>query len=78
MRHPDRFMRYANIRHPALDPSRRWDALGNPTLLASPFLLPVRLTRRLSVKEHNDAIDAIVVKARMGAIPVSGFISPGL
>ena len=41
-RHPDRFIRFANIRHPVLDPARRWDAMGNLTLLASPFLYHVR------------------------------------
>ena len=76
-RHPNRFMRLANIRHPILDASRQWDAIGNPLLLSSPFLFHVRLTRKLSLEEHRPAIDEIVEKARRGMIPVSGFLSPG-
>ena len=75
--HPNRFMRLANIRHPILDASRQWDAIGNPLLLSSPFLFHVRLTRKMSLEEHKPAIDAIIEKARSGMIPVSGFISPG-
>ena len=76
-RNPDRFIRHVNVRHRSLDPARRWDALGNLTLFASPFLLPVRLTRKLTVEQHRETIDAIIEQARQGAIPVSGFISPG-
>ena len=52
-------------------------ALGNLGLLGSPFLLHVRLTLKKTVAEHAAAIAEIVEKARRGAIPVSGFISPG-
>ena len=76
-RHPNRFVRLANVRHPVLDASRRWDAIGNPLLLSSPFLFHVRLTRKMSLEEHKPAIDEIIAKARHGMIPVSGFISPG-
>ena len=76
-RHPNRFVRLANVRHPVLDASRRWDAIGNPLLISSPFLFHVRLTRKMSLKEHKPAIDEIIAKARHGMIPVSGFISPG-
>ncbi|MBR4652399.1 MAG: hypothetical protein IKO72_03485 [Kiritimatiellae bacterium] len=75
--HPNRFMRRTNIRHPILDASRQWDAIGNPLLLSSPFLFHVRLTRKLSLEEHRPAIDEIIEKARHGMIPISGFISPG-
>lgn len=77
LRHPERFARLANLRHFTLDPARRWDGMGNPTLLASPFLLHVRLTLRKTVEEHAGDIAAILEKARHGHIPVSGFISPG-
>ena len=77
LRHPERFARLANLRHFTLDPARRWDGMGNPTLLASPFLLHVRLTLRKTVEEHAEKIAAILEKARHGHIPVSGFISPG-
>ena len=77
MRNPDRFIRRANIRHAVLDETRRWDALGDLTLIASPFLFPVRLTRKKTLEEHKAEIDRIIAKARHGAIPVSGFISPG-
>ena len=76
-RHPNRFTRLANIRHPILDASRQWDAVGNPLLLSSPFLFHVRLTRKMSLEEHKPAIDEIIEKARHGMIPVSGFLSPG-
>ena len=76
-RHPDRFIRFANIRHPVLDPARRWDAMGNLTLLASPFLHHVRLTMRKTVAEHAAEIDSIMERAVRGLVPVSGFISPG-
>ena len=76
-RHPNRFTRIANLRHPILDASRQWDAVGNPLLLASPFLFHVRLSRKKMPEEHREAIDEIVAKARQGMIPVSGFISPG-
>ena len=77
MRHPDRFLRHANIRHPVLAAGRVWDAIGNLTLLGSPFLFPVRLTRKKTLEEHAVAIEEIVDKARRGMIPVSGFLSPG-
>ena len=77
MRHPDRFLRHANIRHPVLAANRIWDAVGNLTLLGSPFLFPVRLTRKKTLEEHAAAIDEIVEKAKRGMIPVSGFLSPG-
>ena len=76
-RHPDRFIRFANIHHPVLDPARRWDAMGNLTLLASPFLHHVRLTMRKTVEEHAAEIDGIMERAVRGLVPVSGFISPG-
>jgi len=76
-RHPDRFIRFANIRHPVLDSARRWDAMGNLTLLASPFLHHVRLTMRKTVAEHAAEIDSIMERAVRGLVPVSGFISPG-
>ena len=77
MRHPDRFQRHANIHHPILAANRSWDAIGNLTLLGSPLLFPVRLTRKKTPEEHSAAIDEIVEKARRGMIPVSGFLSPG-
>jgi hypothetical protein len=76
-RNPDRFIRRANIRHAILPQDRTWDAIGNLTLLASPLLFPVRLTRRKTIEEHTEAIDEIIEKAKRGMIPVSGFISPG-
>lgn len=72
-RHPDRFIRFANIRHPVLDPARRWDAMGNLTLLASPFLHHVRLTMRKTAEEHAAEIDSIMERAVCGLVPVSGF-----
>ena len=75
--HPDRFVCFQNIRHAVLDPSRRWQAMGDLTLLGSPFLFHVRLTLKKTVAEHEAAIAEVVAKAKRGMIPVSGFISPG-
>ena len=75
--HPDRFVCFQNVRHAVLDPLRRWQAMGDLTLLGSPFLFHVRLTLKKTVAEHEAAIAEIVAKAKRGMIPVSGFISPG-
>ena len=77
LRHPDRFVRFANIRHAILDPARRWDAMGNLTLLGSPFLRHIRLTMRMTAEKHGPAIDEIIEQAKHGIVPVSGFISAG-
>jgi hypothetical protein len=76
-RNPDRFIRRGNIRHAILPQNRIWDAIGNLTLLASPLLFPVRLTRKKTIEEHTETINAIIEKAKKGMIPISGFISPG-
>ena len=58
-------------------PSSYLHALGDITLLGSPFFFHVRLTLKKSVEEHEAAIAEIVAEAQRGKIPVSGFISPG-
>lgn len=75
--HPDRFLRITNIRHAILDPAHVWSAMGNLTLLGSPFLVHARLTLKKSLAEHAPALAEFVEKARRGAVIVSGFISPG-
>ena len=74
--HPDRFARMAGFRHPILDSALRWSACGDLTLIGSPFLFPVRLTRRLPVEAQEEAIAEAVERAESGMIPVCGFISP--
>ncbi len=74
--HPDRFARLAPLRHPILDSTLSWSACGNPTLLSSPFLFPVRLTRRLPVEDQEPALAEAMDRARSGMIPVCGFLSP--
>lgn len=74
--HSDRFRAIAGIRHGSLDPALRWSAMGDPTLLASPFRFPVRLTRRLPVEAQEEALDEAINRARRGMVPVCGFISP--
>ena len=79
LRHPDLFVCHRAIkaaRLAALAP-RQFDGLGNLTLLGSPFLFHVRLTLKKTLAEHEAAIVEIVEKAKRGAVPVSGFISPG-
>lgn len=75
--HPDRFLRITNIRHAILDPAHVWLAMGNLTLLGSPFFVHARLTLKKSLAEHEPMIAELVEKARRGAVIVSGFISPG-
>ena len=75
--HPDFFARHANIRHSSLDPALSWTAIGNLTLLASPFMFSVRLTRKLSLEQHLPEISRMVELAKMGMVPVCGFLSPG-
>ena len=79
LRHPDLFACHRAILAARLKrfAPRRFDGLGNLALLGSPFLLHVRLTLKKTVAEHRAAIDEIVEKARLGWVPVSGFISPG-
>ena len=75
--HPDRFLRITNIRHAILDPAHVWSAMGNLTLLGSPFFVHARLTLKKLLAEHGPTLVEFVEKARRGAVIVSGFISPG-
>ena len=74
--HPDRFRVMGGVRHLSLDPTLRWSALGDPTLLSSPFRFPVRLTRKQSVEAQEKALVGAMERARCGMVPVCGFISP--
>lgn len=74
--HPDKFLRHSGFRHPILDPALRWSACGELTLLGSPFLFPVRLTRRRSVEAQKEEIAQAMERALCGMIPVCGFLSP--
>ncbi|MBO4619918.1 MAG: transposase, partial [Victivallales bacterium] len=74
--HPDRFCVIQHVRHPALDADNPWSAMGDLTLIASPFRFPVRLTRRLTIKEQEAALGEAMTRAQTGMIPISGFISP--
>ena len=79
LRHPDLFICHRAIRAARLMSlaPRQFDGLGDLTLLGSPFLFHVRLTLKKTLAEHEAAIAEIVEKAKMGWVPVSGFISPG-
>lgn len=48
--------RGVHARHPALDPTLGWTAIGDLTILASPFMFPVRLTRKMTVEQHQPEI----------------------
>ena len=74
--HPDRFVRHAGFRHPILDPAFSWSACGDLTLLGTPFLFPVRLTRRFPVEAQEAAIAEVLERVRIGMGPVCGFLSP--
>ena len=77
--HPNLFERHGPFRHAALPTTegRPWYAIGNLTLLASPFLTGVRLTMGKTAAEHTENIAALIEKAQAGAVLVSGFISKG-
>ena len=74
---PDMFVCRSGFRHPVLDPVLPWSACGDLTLLASPFLLAVSLTRKKTLAEHEPELAALVDRARRGWIVVCGFLSPG-
>ncbi len=74
--HPDRFALHRRLRHASLDPALPWSAVGDLTLLASPFRFAVRLTRHQEVAEQEAAIAEAVERAQRGMIPVCGFLSP--
>ncbi|MBQ9368463.1 MAG: hypothetical protein IJT83_11830 [Victivallales bacterium] len=74
--HPNRFQVLEGIRHPSLDTALYWSAVGDATLLASPFRFPVRLTRKIPVEGQAEAISEAVERTHYGMIPVWGFISP--
>ena len=74
--HPDRFRVIAGLRHASLDPALPWSAMGDPTLLGSPFRFPVRLTRHLPLEAQEPALAEALDRARRGMIPVCGFVSP--
>lgn len=57
--------------------SNVFHAMGDITLLGSPFFFHVRLTLKKTVAEHEAAIAEIIEQAKRGRIPISGFISPG-
>ena len=80
-KNPDCFVRRAIPREKLLANAENlppvFYAIGDLTILGSPFLFHVRLTLKKTVEEHREAIDEIIEKARRGMIPVSGFISPG-
>lgn len=73
--HPDRFQRHGPFH--LWEKCRAWYAIGNLTILASPFLTGARLTMSKSAAEHAQNITALIDKAKSGTILVSGFISPG-
>lgn len=75
--HPDKFICHFNLHHRILDPALPWSGCGDLTLLASPFLLAVSLTRKKTLAEHEPEIARLVGKARQGWIIVCGFLSPG-
>ncbi len=74
--HPNRFQVLEGIRHPSLDTTLYWSAMGDATLLASPFRFPVRLTRKIPVEGQAEALSEAVERTHYGMIPVCGFISP--
>lgn len=75
-RHPDRFALHARLKYPILPKEATWGGVGDLTLISNPFLFHVRLSRRLSLADHEKTIAEMLKKVQRGFIPVSGFISP--
>lgn len=75
--HPDLFRAHYNLKHPRLNPALRWTAIGDLTLLLSPFLFLVRLTRKKTLQELEEEIGTALTRAKQGWIPICGFLSPG-
>lgn len=75
--HPDLFKTIHQLRHPFLDSTLTWSAIGDITILASPFLFLVRLTRKKSLLELEPEIQHSIELTQKGWTPVCGFISPG-
>ena len=75
--HPDLFRLSSHLKHPALDSALPWSAIGDITLLASPFLFLVRLTRKKTLEELEPEITVHLERAKRGGVPICGFISPG-
>ena len=65
--------------HPRLNavPGLHWDCLGDLALLDYPELLPIVVSRRATPEAQAAQLAAWVAKVEHGAIPISGFISPG-
>ncbi len=74
--HPDMFVRREGIRHPRLEVGLPWNACGDLTLLSSPFLYLVSLTRHRTVATQEPKIAMYLNQAKNGGIPVCGFLSP--
>jgi REP element-mobilizing transposase RayT len=75
--HPDLFKRISPLKHPILDSTLLWTAVGDITLLASPFLYLVRLTRKKTLEALEEEIQGYLALAQQGWTPVCGFLSPG-
>ena len=75
--HPDLFRTIHHLKHPKLDPRLTWTATGDITILASPFLYLVRLTRKASLEALEPEIQHYLSLAQQGWVPLSGFLSPG-
>jgi hypothetical protein len=74
--HPDLFKLCPLLKHPILNPALPWSAIGDITILASPFLFLVRLTRKKPIQALEPEIETYLERAQQGGVPVCGFISP--
>ena len=75
-RHPDRFLRVSDLKHPVLPSDVTWTGLGNVMALASPFLVLMSITAKKPLEELQGAIANYVDLANNGHRIVSGFLSP--
>ena len=75
--HPEYFRKHYNLSHWRLPLDIDWTAIGDPSLLDFPWLVPVVVHRRDSDEKKKEAIVRYLEQATDGAVLIGGFISPG-
>ncbi len=55
----------------------QWSAMGDMALLDYPMLMPIIISRKTTGSALNAEISRIIDAVKNGAVPISGFISPG-
>jgi REP element-mobilizing transposase RayT len=74
---PEMFVRVNRLEHERLPGGVAWAGFGNQFLLDKPAMMPVQVSRRVSVAELAARKAEMVEQAWRGTVMVSPFISPG-